>query len=286
MKIVILGPTASGKTHIAYKIAKKYNGILISADSRQVYKYLDIGSNKERFIDIPTYLIDIITPDQRYNAYQFQIDANKIIKENKDKPIIIVGGTYLYIKSLIYNLKLGEIPNISQRKELETKELAHIQNLLKIKNPIFFSKLNNSDLHNKRRLIRYLEIDLSNIGKELKLNPDYKLIQSSIPKEDIIKNIQSRTKTMIKQGLIDECKKVLSIGYSKNDPGLQMIGYKETLEYIEGKIHNIEDLENRINKSTIHLMKKQITFLKQDTNISNIPPKDIIQTIDKYINKI
>lgn len=285
MNIVILGPTASGKTRIAYDIAKKYNGILISADSRQVYKYLDIGSNKERFTDIPTYLIDLITPDHRYNAYQFKIDAQKVIKENKEKLIVIVGGTYLYIKSLIYNLQLGDKPNIEQRKKLENKDITYIQNLLKQKAPQFFTKINNSDLNNKRRLIRYLEIDLNNMGRTPKIENGYVLIQNNISKEEIIKNIQSRTKMMMQKGLIDECKKVLSIGYSKNDPGLQMIGYKETIEYIEGKIHNIEDLEEKINKSTIKLAKKQITFLKQDKNVIHIPSQDIIQTIEGYIIK-
>ncbi len=285
MNIVILGPTASGKTRIAYDIAKKYNGILISADSRQVYKYLDIGSNKERFTDIPTYLIDLITPDHRYNAYQFKIDAQKVIKENKEKLIVIVGGTYLYIKSLIYNLQLGDKPNIEQRKKLENKDITYIQNLLKQKAPQFFTKINNSDLNNKRRLIRYLEIDLNNMGRTPKIENGDILIQNNISKEDIITNIQSRTKMMMQKGLIDECKKVLSIGYSKNDPGLQMIGYKETIEYIEGKIHNIEDLEEKINKSTIKLAKKQITFLKQDKNVIHIPSNEIIQTVDKYIGK-
>jgi tRNA dimethylallyltransferase len=285
VNIVILGPTASGKTRIAYDIAKKYNGILISADSRQVYKYLDIGSNKERFTDIPTYLIDLITPDHRYNAYQFKIDAQKVIKENKEKLIVIVGGTYLYIKSLIYNLQLGDKPNIEQRKKLENKDITYIQNLLKQKAPQFFTKINNSDLNNKRRLIRYLEIDLNNMGRTPKIENGDILIQNNISKEDIITNIQSRTKMMMQKGLIDECKKVLSIGYSKNDPGLQMIGYKETIEYIEGKIHNIEDLEEKINKSTIKLAKKQITFLKQDKNVIHIPSNEIIQTVDKYIGK-
>ncbi len=286
MNIVILGPTASGKTHIAYDIAKKYNGILISADSRQVYRYLDIGSNKERFTDIPTYLIDLINPDQRYNAYQFKIDAQKIIKENKGKLIVIVGGTYLYIKSLIYNLQLGDKPNIEQRKELEKKDITYIQNLLKQKAPQFFTKINNSDLNNKRRLIRYLEVDLDNMVKRRpKMENGYILIQNNISKEDIIKNIQSRTKMMMQKGLIDECKKVLSIGYSKNDPGLQMIGYKEAIGYIDGKIHNIEELEEKINKSTIKLAKKQITFLKQDKNIIHMPSQEIIEKIDKYINK-
>ncbi len=281
-KIVIVGGTASGKTSLAYNIAKTFDGEIISSDSRQVYKYLDIGSSKERFKDIKTHLIDIINPDQRYSAFLFKQDAKKIIKdiELKGKIPIIVGGTGLYTKALVYNLSLGKSPNFKLRKELKNKTKEELQNTLYSINPRFKEILNNSDINNKVRLIRYIE--KGEITKDQFKNKEYLQVQINIDKEEVIKRIKNRTDNMIESGIIDETLNVLKLGYKKDDPGLCMIGYKESIEFIENKI-NQQELIEKINKNTINLLKRQITYFRNDKNIHTLDSDKILDFIKTTI---
>ncbi len=291
-KIVIVGGTASGKTNLAYNIAKNINGEIISADSRQVYKYLDIGSSKERFEDIKTHLIDIITPDQRYSAFLFKNDTKKIIQEIelKGKIPIIVGGTGLYTRALVYNLSLGKNPDFKLRKELEGKTKEELQDILYSINPKFKEILNNSDRNNKIRLIRYIEkgeITDDNFGSGSNRsrsfeNNEYIQVQIDMNKDEIIKRIRNRTNNMIKLGLIDETSNVLGLGYSKEDPGLSMIGYKEAIEFIENKI-NQQELIDKINQSTINLLKRQLTYFGGDKNILTLEDNKILDFIKTHI---
>ncbi|MHB8443569.1 MAG: tRNA (adenosine(37)-N6)-dimethylallyltransferase MiaA [Patescibacteria group bacterium] len=286
-KIVIVGGTASGKTKLAYDIAKTINGEIISADSRQVYRYLDIGSSKERFKDVETHLIDIINPDQRYSAFLFKNDAKKIIKdiELKGKTPIIVGGTGLYTRALVYNLSLGKNPDFKLRKELGSKTKEELQYILYSINPKFKEILNNSDINNKVRLIRYIEkgeIIQNEFGPESSENNEYIQVQINIEKEKIIKRIRNRTDNMIKLGLVDETLGVLKLGYKKDAPGLCMIGYKESIEFIEHKLTH-EELIEKINKNTINLLKRQITYFGNDKNIYTIDYNKILDFINMHI---
>lgn len=286
-KIVIVGGTASGKTKLAYNIAKSINGEIISADSRQVYRYLNIGSSKERFEDVKTHLIDIINPDQRYSAFLFKNDAKKIIKdiELRDKIPIIVGGTGLYTRALVYNLSLGRNPDFKLRKKLETKTKEELQDILYSINPKFKEILNNSDINNKVRLIRYIEkgeITQNEFGPESFANNEYIQVQINIKKDEIIKRIRNRTNNMIKLGLIDETLGVLKLGYKKDAPGLCMIGYKESIEFIEHKLTH-EELIEKINKNTINLLKRQITYFGSDKNIYTIDYNKILDFINMHI---
>ncbi|MHB8362776.1 MAG: tRNA (adenosine(37)-N6)-dimethylallyltransferase MiaA [Patescibacteria group bacterium] len=286
-KIVIVGGTASGKTKLAYDIAKTINGEIISADSRQVYRYLDIGSSKERFEDVKTHLIDIINPDQRYSAFLFKNDAKKIIKdiELKGKTPIIVGGTGLYTRALVYNLSLGKNPDFKLRKELESKTKEELQDILYSINPKFKEILNNSDINNRVRLIRYIEkgeIIQNEFGPESSENNEYIQVQINIEKEEIIKRIRNRTDNMIKLGLVDETLGVLKLGYKKDAPGLCMIGYKESVEFIEHKLTH-EELIEKINKNTINLLKRQITYFGSDKNIYTIDYNKILDFINMHI---
>jgi tRNA dimethylallyltransferase len=286
-KIVIVGGTASGKTKLAYDIAKTINGEIISADSRQVYRYLDIGSSKERFEDVKTHLIDIINPDQRYSAFLFKNDAKKIIKdiELKGKTPIIVGGTGLYTRALVYNLSLGKNPDFKLRKELESKTKEELQDILYSINPKFKEILNNSDINNRVRLIRYIEkgeIIQNEFDPESSENNEYIQVQINIEKEEIIKRIRNRTDNMIKLGLVDETLGVLKLGYKKDAPGLCMIGYKESVEFIEHKLTH-EELIEKINKNTINLLKRQITYFGSDKNIYTIDYNKILDFINMHI---
>ncbi len=285
MIIVITGATGTGKTDIGYIIAKQFNGEIINADSRQIYRYINIANNKKIFPDTKTHLIDIKNPDEIYNIYEFRKDAQSKIKEiqNKQKISVIVGGSILYIKSLIYNMSLGSKINQPLRDTLSQESLHQLQNILYKKDKMFFDSLNNSDRNNKRRLIRYIEND-KNPKEKLKLNKDYIVFEIVKDNEELIKIIRNRTCKMLKQGIIDETQNLLQMGFTKNAHALSMIGTKETIRYIENEI-SLRELENQINHNTIQLVKKQKTALNKIKDKKIITYENALNIISSTINK-
>ena len=301
--IIISGPTAVGKTAVAVELCKKLNGSIISADSRQVYKYLDIGTNKEGVIKdnyrqiegIKQYLTDIITPDQKYTAKNFEIDAQKyediILKENKVP--IVVGGTGLYLKSFLYGL--DDLPDADEniRKEIENmvseKGLDYVYNLLLEVDSI--SALKNKG--NTQRIIRAYEIykitgksmtQLLKNGKKKEKKKNFKHFVLLKDRENLYKKINERCKKMIDSGMLEETKKVLNMGYKQNCYGLTGVGYKHIIKYFNNEISK-QDLIDKFSQDTRQYAKRQITwFTKQpDTNIINITDN---MNIGDIINKI
>ena len=188
--IIILGPTASGKTKFAVKLAKIFNGEIISADSRQVYKNMDIGTGKDLkdYKNIPYHLIDICQPNEQFNLADFKIQAyeaiDKVIKKNKTP--LLVGGTGLYLQSVIEGWQLLKVkPNTLLRKKLAQKTLLQLQTQAKKYN------LNQSDFNNKRRLIRAIEIHQAEIKINFKKNPKYDclILGLKLPKSELDKKI-------------------------------------------------------------------------------------------------
>ena len=285
MIIVITGVTGVGKTEIGYKIAKKINGELISADSRQIYKYINIASNKKIFKDIKTHLIDIRNPNETYSIYEFRSDSKSVIKDiqTRNKIPIIIGGSILYIKSLIYNMTLGSKQNKKLRDKLSLKSIKELQDLLQKKDISFFETLNNSDKNNKRRLIRYIE-NTKNLKRGFRFNNEYIVFEIQKETNILSKSIEKRTKNMIKNGLVKETKHLLDIGFNEKDPALNMIGTKETVDYIKGRI-DLEDLENQINIHTKQYIKKQKTFLKSIKEMEIIQYEQALDLIPQKINK-
>lgn len=281
--IVILGPTASGKTELAVQLAKEFNGEIINADSRQIYVGMDIGTAKPIktqkaglkssiiYKDIPHHLIDIVRPDQDFTLSQYQKLAILKIKDiqSRDKIPFLVGGTGLYIQSVVDNLKIPEVPPHEDiRKELETLNTVELLRLLRKLDPVAASAI---DAHNRRRLIRALEVCLAT-GKPFsqlrqKGTPLFDVLQIGIdvPKEEIRARIDQRVDNMIKQGLIEEVKKINN-QYLFTLPAMSSIGYKEFELYLK----NETDLENTtglIKKNTREYAKKQITWFKKDSRI-------------------
>ncbi len=285
MIIVITGVSGSGKTEIGYKIAKKFNGELINADSRQIYRFINTANNKKIFPDIKTHLIDIKDPNETYSIYEFRNDAKSEICniQNRNKLPIIVGGSVLYIKSLIYNMSLGSEKDQTLRDKLDKKSVIELQNILNRKDKIFFKSLNNSDKNNKRRLIRYIE-NKKNIQETLKINKEYVVFEIEKDNTELQKSIITRTKNQIKNGLIIETENLLKMGFVKTDPALSMIGTKETIQYIEGKI-TMRELENQINLHTMQYIKKQKTFLKSINEKNIVHYNKAFSLMDKIINK-
>jgi len=300
--IIISGPTAVGKTAVALELCKKINGSIISADSRQVYKYLDIGTNKEgtlnkniRQIDgINQYLTDIINPNQKYSAKNFEEDAQKYeqLILNEGKVPVIVGGTGLYIKAFLYGLDDLPDANESIRQEIEhiisEKGLDYIYNLLLKVDSISANK----NKGNTQRLIRAYEIykitgkSMTNLlenSQKIDKKKNFKHIVLLKSRENLYQKINERCKIMINSGMIEETKKVLEMGYTKDCYGLTGVGYRHIIKYFNNEISKKELIE-KFSQDTRQYAKRQITwFSKQkDTtilNIDNISIKDILSNI-------
>jgi len=290
--IAIVGPTASGKTDLSIKLAKKFNGEIVSADSRQIYKEMNIGTAKLKLFKpknfknwlltpyfnkdkIPHYLIDIKNPSSDYSLAQYKKDAIKAIKHilNKNKLPILIGGTGLYFKAILDNLKIPKVkPNSLLREKLENDLKEKGLNYL-VKKLIDIDPESSYivDLKNPRRVIRALEIVITTkkpLSSQRKIGPklfNALILGINLPKEILKDRIIKRTNQMFKQGLISEVQNLIS-KYGKNIKAFNAIGYKEIIEYLENKISKEEAL-NQIIKNTINYAKRQITWFKKEKNI-------------------
>ncbi|PIU83019.1 MAG: tRNA (adenosine(37)-N6)-dimethylallyltransferase MiaA [Elusimicrobia bacterium CG06_land_8_20_14_3_00_38_11] len=295
--IVILGPTASGKTGVAVKLAKKINGEIISADSRQIYKYMDIGTNKpskKQLKSVPHHLLNIIEPTENFTAGDFVKFADKKIKKifKRKKIPLIVGGTGLYIKALIDGLI--EIPSNKEIRIVLTDYykkmgLIHCNKLLEKFDP---ETAKTIDKQNPVRVLRAIEICLltgkkfSELKKQTKKS-DYKyiLFGLKIGRDELYKRINCRVDKMIKSGLFNEAKKLVK-KYSKKSAVLNAtIGYSEILDYMDGKSSK-ENAVNLIKQNTRHYAKRQMTWFKKDSRIiwlesKNSPLKKILNYLKK-----
>jgi tRNA dimethylallyltransferase len=280
--IIISGPTASGKTKKAVEICKEINGEIISCDSRQIYKYLDVGTNKRGiFIQdsireingIRQYLTDIINPDETYNATEFVKNADLKISEiykNKKVPVI-VGGTGLYIKALLYGLDDMPKSDESLRNDLRNKSQEELyKHLLKLD-----PESAERNRKNPQRLIRALEINIlsgKTLRQHIKLKIqryEFKHYSIFVENEILYDRINKRCEYMIEHGMIEETIKVLNMGYDKNCSALSGIGYKHIIQYLDKKISK-EELIREFSKDTRHYAKRQKTWFKAQADIGFI----------------
>ena len=268
--IVILGATATGKTNLAVKIADKYNGEIISADSRQIYKKLNIGTGKdydEYIINdkkIHYHLIDIIEPHIDYSVFQFQNDFkiayNKI--RSKNKIPILCGGTGLYIESILLDYPLNDIePNYELRKKLETKS---IHSLLKLAGEEFIKNSNESELNNRRRIIRFIE-KLNQPKRKPKQvikidNP--LIIGTNFARAIIREKIEKRLIKRLNEGLVEEVKDLLNNGISSNR--LESIGleYKFVSQYLD-KIYTKDEFILKLTTGIQQFAKRQLSWFRR-----------------------
>ena len=268
--IVILGATATGKTNLAVKIADKYNGEIISADSRQIYKKLNIGTGKdydEYIINdkkIHYHLIDIIEPDIDYSVFQFQNDFKRAYNKirSKNKIPILCGGTGLYIESILLDYPLNDIePNYELRKKLETKS---INSLLKLAGEQFIKNSNESELNNRRRIIRFIE-KLNQPKRKPKQvikidNP--LIIGTNFARAIIREKIEKRLIKRLNEGLVEEVKGLLNNGISSNR--LESIGleYKFVSQYLD-KIYTKDEFILKLTTGIQQFAKRQLSWFRR-----------------------
>ncbi len=268
--IIITGPTAVGKSDIAVEIAKKVNGEIISADSMQIYKGLDIGSGKitkEEMQGVVHHLLDILNFDETYSVAQFCEDCKKIIKEImlKGKVPIIVGGTGLYVKALVNNYNyFGVQRNDELRKKLEMfaeeKGLSQLYEMLKKLSPKMAMNISAND---KKRIIRALEICKSK-QIEHKINSfqySYKIFALNLERSELYERINLRVDKMIKAGLLNEVKSLVKNGFSKEMQSAKGIGYAEILNYFDG-LCSLEEAIGKIKQHSRNYAKRQLTLLR------------------------
>lgn len=287
--LIISGPTATGKTDLAIKLAKKYNGELISADSRQIYQGLNIGTGKDHPQNIKIHLIDLITPHQSFSVAQYQKLAFQEIAKihQKNKLPIIVGGTGQYIDAIVNPNKLTYSikPNKFLRYFLNRLPNSTIQKIYQILDKKNFESLNNSEKHNPHRLIRKIEIFFSKKSPPSLLKEgmgvDWNILHLSLtaPTSFLYPHIDTRVQKRLNLGLLDEIKKILK-QYSWSDPGLNTLAYKEFKDYFSVGA-SLADAQSKWTFDEHAYARRQLTWFKKQKNISFI---DISKS--KYQSKI
>lgn len=276
--IIICGPTASGKTALSIELAKTINGEIVSCDSMQIYKDMDIGTAKptaEEMQGIKHYLLDFIEPDKRYSVAEFKKDAEKAIEQilAKGKIPIVVGGTGLYVDSLIYGIEYQDIPlDEEYRNKLEQianeKGLEVLYEKAKQIDEQAMKKISPND---KKRIMRVLEIykttgknkteqEMESRKNEVKY--DFEVFAINMDREVLYDRINKRVDTMIEQGLIEEVKNIIQ-KYSEFPTAMQGLGYKEVVEYLNGNCSKEEMIE-KIKMETRRYAKRQLTWFRKN----------------------
>ena len=278
-KTALVGPTASGKTSLSIELALKYNLEIISCDSIQVFKHLNIGAAKpdtEERKGIKHHMIDIVEPWKNYDLAMYYNDVNNILNKQENKKLIIVGGTGFYLQALINGLFDAPPSNKKIRENLEntanTDGLNKLYEDLKIFDSVSAKNIHPNDQY---RIIRALEVyqitgkTMSSFKKEHSLKPkninDIKIFVLSPNRVELHRQIELRAEKMFVDGIIQETENLLSMGCSKKSKPMQSIGYKQCIEYIENNISKDETIR-LVKKETKALAKRQITWFKRMPN--------------------
>lgn len=297
--LVLGGPTAVGKTELSIKLAKELNGEIISADSMQIYKYMDIGSAKvtEQEMDgIKHHLIDVIEPNVPFSVADFkeygEISLKNILSKNKFP--IIAGGTGLYINSLTCNMTFTEAEKDEEyrlylEKLSEEKGNDFVHEMLKEIDPISYKEIH---ANNRKRVIRALEVykltkkpfSSFNSGEDFyKSDYDVYYYVLTMNRDKLYERINKRVDIMIEKGLLEECIKLKEMGYTSDMQSMQGIGYKEILYYLENKI-SFEDSVNMIKQGSRNYAKRQLTWFRRDKRCIFLD-KDVMSE-DEILHKV
>lgn len=297
--VILAGPTAVGKSNLSISLAKKINGSVISADSMQVYRDMDIGSAKitqKEMQGIPHYLIDVLSPLDPFNVTEFQKLANKAILEiyDQDRVPIIVGGTGFYIQSILYQIDFTQVnEDDSYREHLETlakdngNEFLH--EMLRKVDPVAAEQIH---MNNRKRVIRALEyfhqtqstISSHNEEQRGKESP-YQFAYFVLTDERslLYERIDQRVDQMVKEGLVKEVQALLDLGCKSDMTSMQGLGYKEILAYLADEL-TLEDAIYQIKRDTRHFAKRQLTWFKREPDVIWFNRSEFEQNESKICN--
>ena len=285
--VVIVGPTASGKTALSIELAKKINGEIISADSMQIYKYMDIGTAKptlDEMQGIKHYMLDVVMPDETFNVAKYKSMAESAIEEilKKGKVPIIVGGTGLYINTLVDGIEFADVPcDEEYRNELIEKGYREgAMSIYKELEKVDSESAKKIDPNNIRRVARALEIykvtgktkTQLDIESRKEVKYDYRLFGMEWDRETLYNRIDLRVDKMIEAGLIDEVRNVTE-KFKISNTAVQGLGYKEVIEFLNGNI-SYEEMIEKLKLETRHYAKRQLTWFRRDKRIKWIKPDE------------
>lgn len=297
--VVIGGPTASGKTALSVALAKKIGGEIVSADSMQIYKYMDVGSAKpteEEKEGVPHHLMDVCMPTENFSLGDYLVLARKAIEDihSRGKMPIVVGGTGLYINSLINNIELSDETDTSKIREtltqfVNSEGIDALHARLREIDPESADRIHPN---NVKRVMRAIEIyeatgkTMTETMEESKRPPIYKSFQYGIDydREVLYDRINKRVDIMIGQGLVDEVKKLIEMGCTMENTSMQGIGYKEVFDYIEGKT-SLDEMAEEIKQATRRYAKRQLTWFRRN-DMTWLKPDEIdVDALVKEIRK-
>jgi tRNA dimethylallyltransferase len=307
--ILIVGPTASGKSEAGYLLAKKLNGEIISADSMQVYRSMDVATAKPPpgwREDIPHHLIDIVTLSEEYSAGRFCQDARAIIPEilKRGKVPIVVGGTGMYVRALVKGMVAGAAADKKLRdqlnKELEEDGTEHLYEKLKNIDPVTAAAI---DPRNPRRIIRALEVvmklkkPLAGMQKQWRgestgIENEYRCVMIGLRRrrEDLAERINLRVEEMFRGGILDECRYLIEKGIENNKVALQALGYRDVIAYLRDEMSRDDAMKN-IQRRTRNFAKRQMTWFRKEPDITwidvdpNDVPSKIVNDMTRILNK-
>ena len=299
--IVLTGPTAVGKTALSIALAKAVNGAVISADSMQVYKYMDIGSAKimpEEMEGVPHYLVDEFEPEEEFHVARFAERAKECLEEiyqNGQIPII-VGGTGFYIQALLYDIDFSkQDANTEYRSQLEKlaqeKGADYLHNLLKEIDP---ESAESIHANNIKRVIRALEfyhltgqkISEHNETERQKESPyNFAYFVLTDDRARLYERIDRRVDIMVERGLVEEVKKLKDMGYHREMVSMQGLGYKEILDYLDGKM-TLDEAIYIIKRETRHFAKRQLTWFRREKDVIWFDRRDYHQNESEILNEM
>ena len=302
--IILTGPTAVGKTELSINLAKSLDADIISADSMQIYEYMDIGSakvTKEEMNGVTHYLIDEVKPNYAFSVSEFQSRANKYIEKihQEGKNVLVTGGTGLYLNSLIYNMDFAKSDANNElrdklQQELKENGIDYMHQKLKELDSDAADRIHKN---NTKRVIRALEVCLSgekmnDFSNDLKFNEKYEpiIIVLNRDREHLYERINKRVDIMMDCGLIDEVKNLLSMGYTKDMISMQGIGYKEIIKYLDGE-YTLDEAVEIIKRDSRRYAKRQLTWFRRykDAKWFNLDEysdkKELEKEVNNYIEK-
>ncbi|ADJ26005.1 tRNA delta(2)-isopentenylpyrophosphate transferase [Dehalogenimonas lykanthroporepellens BL-DC-9] len=275
--VCIVGPTGVGKSGLAIRLAQAIKGEVVNADSRQLYRYLDIGTAKvsqSEQAGVPHHLIDIIEPDEHYNLADYQLQAYNAIKaiHNRKSVPLLVGGTGQYVWATVSGWSIPRVPpnwSLRRRLELIAEQQGYmaVYSILESINPRDAAGI---DSRNIRRIIRAIEVNTCNFEHRTTTaryenQPLFKVLLVGLTAErrEIYRRIDCRVEKMLEKGLVQEVEMLLKQGYSTTDPGFMSVGYREVTAFIEGKL-DYDEMVNRIKNETHRLVRHQNNWFKAD----------------------